>query len=67
MFGIMVVKVVVCDVGCVFGYFYGFVDRILKLILLDLGMMFEKVFKVELQLLEVYESDEEVKDFIDMV
>lgn len=47
MFGIMVVKVVVCDVGWVLGYFYGFVDRILKFILFDFGMMLEKVFVVE--------------------
>lgn len=43
----MVVKVVICDVGCVFGYLFGFVDCIFKLVLFDLGMMFEKVFIVE--------------------
>lgn len=67
MFGMMVVKVVICDVGCVLGYLYSFVDCILKLILLDLGMMFEKVFVVELKLFEFYDSDEEVKVLIDMV
>lgn len=67
IFGIMAVKVVICDVGCVLGYLYGFVDCILKLILFDLGMMLVKVFEVELQLLEIYEVDEEVKVLIDMV
>ena len=65
-FGTMAAKAVVRDVGRVLGHPYGFVDRISKLIPPDLGMTLEKAFKAEPQLPEVYESDEEVKDLIDM-
>ncbi|NQY17984.1 DNA polymerase III subunit alpha [Alteromonas sp.] len=65
-FGTMAAKAVVRDVGRVLGHPYGFVDRISKLIPPDTGMTLEKAFKAEPQLPEVYESDEEVKDLIDM-
>ena len=65
-FGTMAAKAVVRDVGRVLGHPYGFVDRISKLIPPDPGMQLEKAFKAEPQLPEVYESDEEVKDLIDM-
>ena len=65
-FGTMAAKAVVRDVGRVLGHPYGFVDRISKLIPPDPGMTLEKAFKAEPQLPEVYESDEEVKDLIDM-
>ncbi|GFD73480.1 DNA-directed DNA polymerase [Tenacibaculum sp. KUL113] len=65
-FGTMAAKAVVRDVGRVLGHPYSFVDRISKLIPPDPGMTLEKAFKAEPQLPEVYESDEEVKDLIDM-
>ncbi|WP_429933227.1 DNA polymerase III subunit alpha [Alteromonas sp. 4B03] len=65
-FGTMAAKAVVRDVGRVLGHPYGFVDRISKLIPPDPGMTLEKAFKAEPQLPEVYDSDEEVKDLIDM-
>lgn len=65
-FGTMAAKAVVRDVGRVLGHPYGFVDRISKLIPPDPGMTLEKAFAAEPQLPEVYESDEEVKDLIDM-
>ena len=65
-FGTMAAKAVVRDVGRVLGHPYGFVDRISKLIPPDPGMTLEKAFKAEPQLPEVYESDEDVKDLIDM-
>ncbi|WP_018691064.1 DNA polymerase III subunit alpha [Algicola sagamiensis] len=65
-FGTMAAKAVVRDVGRVLGHPYGFVDRISKLIPGDPGMTLEKAFDVEPRLPELYESDEEVKDLIDM-
>ena len=65
-FGTMAAKAVVRDVGRVLGHPYGFVDRISKLIPPDPGMTLEKAFAAEPQLPEVYDSDEEVKDLIDM-
>lgn len=65
-FGTMAAKAVIRDVGRVLGHPYGFVDRIAKLIPPDPGMTLEKAFKVEPRLVEVYQSDEEVKELIDM-
>lgn len=65
-FGTMAAKAVIRDVGRVLGHPYGFVDRIAKLIPLDIGMTLEKAFAVEPQLAERYDSDEEVKALIDM-
>ncbi|MXP67230.1 DNA polymerase III subunit alpha [Pantoea sp. Aalb] len=65
-FGTMAAKAVIRDVGRVLGHLYGFVDRISKLIPHDPGITLEKALIVEPQLLEIYQSDEEVKSLIDM-
>ncbi|MBE0369074.1 DNA polymerase III subunit alpha [Pseudoalteromonas aurantia] len=65
-FGTMAAKAVIRDVGRVLGHPYGFVDRISKLVPGDPGMTLAKAFDVEPRLPEVYDSDEEVKDLIDM-
>ncbi|WP_229333492.1 DNA polymerase III subunit alpha [Glaciecola sp. MH2013] len=65
-FGTMAAKAVIRDVGRVLGHPYGFVDRISKLVPPDPGMTLEKAFSVEPRLPELYESDEEVKDLIDL-
>ncbi|WP_339058209.1 DNA polymerase III subunit alpha [Candidatus Regiella endosymbiont of Tuberolachnus salignus] len=65
-FGTMAAKAVIRDVGRVLGHPYGFVDRIAKLIPLDVGMTLEKAFAAEPQLAELYQADEEVKALIDM-
>ncbi len=65
-FGSMAAKAVIRDVGRVLGHPYGFVDRIAKLIPGDPGMTLQKAFDAEPKLTEVYESDEEVKELIDM-
>ncbi len=54
------------DVGRVLGHPYGFVDRIAKLIPPDPGMTLQKAFDAEPKLVEAYNSDEEVKELIDM-
>ncbi len=65
-FGTMAAKAVIRDVGRVLGHAYSFVDRISKLIPIEPGMTLEKAFATEPKLLEIYESDEEVKALIDM-
>ncbi|AWK81167.1 DNA polymerase III subunit alpha [Photobacterium damselae] len=65
-FGTMAAKAVIRDVGRVLGHPYGFVDRISKLVPAEPGMTLAKAFDVEPQLQQSYDSDEEVKDLIDM-
>ncbi len=65
-FGTMAAKAVVRDVGRVLGHPYGFVDRISKMIPAEPGMTLAKAFEAEPALPEAYESDEDVKDLIDM-
>ncbi|NOH63552.1 DNA polymerase III subunit alpha [Vibrio sp. RE88] len=65
-FGTMAAKAVIRDVGRVLGHPFGFVDRISKLVPPDPGMTLEKAFKAEPALPELYETDEEVKELIDM-
>ncbi|UPW17135.1 DNA polymerase III subunit alpha [Agarivorans sp. TSD2052] len=65
-FGTMAAKAVVRDVGRVLGQPYGFVDRISKLIPPDPGMTLEKAFEAEPRLPELYDSDQEVRELIDM-
>lgn len=65
-FGTMAAKAVIRDVGRVLGHPYGFVDRIAKLIPMDPGMTLEKAFAAEPALQTAYDSDEEVKELIDM-
>lgn len=64
-FGTMAAKAVIRDVGRVLGYPYSFVDRVAKLIPLDVGMTLEKAFELEPKLNEQYEENEEVKALID--
>lgn len=65
-FGTMAAKAVIRDVGRVLGHPYGFVDRISKLIPPTPGMTLEQAFIEEPRLPELYASDQEVKDLIDM-
>ena len=65
-FGTMAAKAVIRDVGRVLGHPYGFVDRISKLIPPTPGMTLEQAFIEEPRLPELYASDTEVKDLIDM-
>ncbi|RDL31578.1 DNA polymerase III subunit alpha [Photobacterium damselae] len=65
-FGTMAAKAVIRDVGRVLGHPYGFVDRISKLVPAEPGMTLAKAFDAEPQLQQSYDSDEEVKDLIDM-
>ncbi len=65
-YGTMAARAVVRDVGRVLGHPYGFVDRIAKLVPFELGMTLEKALVDSDDLRELYESDEEVTQLIDM-
>ncbi|MFP3014336.1 MAG: DNA polymerase III subunit alpha [Arsenophonus sp.] len=65
-FGTMAAKAVIRDVGRVLGHPYGFIDRISKLVPPDPGMTLNKAFIIEPQLKEIYDSDEEIKELIDI-
>lgn len=65
-FGTMAAKAVIRDVGRVLGHPYGFVDKIAKLIPLELGITLEKALKSEENLKKMYDEEEEVRILIDL-
>jgi DNA polymerase-3 subunit alpha len=65
-FGTLAAKAVILGVGRVLGHPYGFVDRISKLIPTIPGTDLKKAFELEPQLTELYNSDSDVKELIDM-
>ncbi len=64
-FGTLSAKAVVRDVGRVFGQPYGLVDRVAKLIPMELGITLKKAL-TEPELKDKYDSDDVVKSIIDM-
>jgi DNA polymerase-3 subunit alpha len=64
--GTMAAKAVVRDVGRVFGHPYGFVDRIAKLIPLELGITLAGALEQEEELKTLYQDDEDVRTLLDM-
>jgi DNA polymerase III subunit alpha len=65
-FGTMAARAVVRDVGRVLGHPYGFVDKIAKLVPFELGITLDKALTDEKMLKELYDTDEEVRDLIDL-
>jgi DNA polymerase III subunit alpha len=65
-YGTMAAKAVVRDVGRVLGMSYGFVDRIAKLVPFELGITLEDALAKEPELKRLYDSEEEVKNLIDL-
>ncbi|NNM59878.1 MAG: DNA polymerase III subunit alpha [Legionellales bacterium] len=65
-YGTMAAKAVVRDVGRVLGHPYGFVDKIAKLIPLELGITLEKAIATEATLRERYEQEEDVSTLLDL-
>ena len=64
--GTMAAKGVIRDVGRVLGHPYGFVDRIAKLIPMDLGINLTKSLVESEDLKELYDRDEEVRGLMDL-
>ena len=65
-FGTMAAKAVVRDVGRVLGHPYGYVDQIAKLIPFEIGMTLDKALAQEDELRERYESEEDLKNLINL-
>ena len=65
-YGSMAAKAVIRDVGRVLGFPYGFVDSLAKLIPFEIGITLEKALEDSSELRQQYETEEEVKNLIDM-
>ncbi len=65
-YGTMAAKAVIRDVGRALGHPYGFVDKIAKLIPLELGITLEKALNQEEALKQRYRDEGEVKSLIDL-
>jgi DNA polymerase III subunit alpha len=65
-YGTMAAKAVVRDVGRVLGMTYGYVDRIAKLVPFELGITLDDALTKEPELKKLYDSEDEVKNLIDM-
>ncbi|QJC36105.1 DNA polymerase III subunit alpha [Enterobacteriaceae endosymbiont of Donacia cincticornis] len=64
-FGKMTAKSVIRDVGRVLGYPYDFINRISKLIPLDLGINLKNAFLKNKILFNLYKSDNNIKELVD--
>ncbi len=62
----MAAKAVVRDCGRVLGHPYGFVDRIAKLVPFELGITLDDALEKEPELKKLYDSEEEIKNLIDL-
>ena len=65
-YGTLAAKAVVRDVGRVLGHPYGYVDKIAKLIPLEIGMTLDKALEQEEELRRLYDNEPEVHDLIDL-
>lgn len=64
-FGTMAARAVIKDVGRALDLPYAMVDTIAKMIPKEIGITIEKALKLNKDLANVYENDEQVKDLID--
>lgn len=65
-YGTMAARAVIRDVGRVLGFPYGFVDKIAKLIPMEIGITLNKALEQEDMLQTLYKQEEEVKTLIDL-
>ncbi len=65
-YGSMAAKAVVRDVGRVLGHPYGFTDRVAKMVPFEIGMTLKKALEESEDLKQAYDTDEEVRDLIEM-
>lgn len=63
-YGSMAAKAVTRDVGRVLGHPYGFVDRVAKLIPMELGITLDKAIKESPDLNKLYHNDEAVSELL---
>ena len=65
-YGTMAAKAVVRDVGRVLDHPYGYVDKLAKLIPMELGITLDKALEQEPLLKERYENEEDVRALLDI-
>lgn len=65
-YGTMAAKAVIRDVGRVLGFPYGFVDKISKLIPMEIGITLDKAMQQEEILSTRYQQEDDVKTLIDL-
>ena len=65
-YGTLAAKAVVRDVGRVLGHPYGYVDKIAKLIPLEIGMTLDKALEQEEELKRLYDSEADVRELIEL-
>jgi len=65
-FGTMAAKAVVRDVGRVLSFPYTFVDKIAKLIPMEIGITLESALSQEPELFRRYQDEEDVKELLDL-
>jgi len=65
-YGTLAAKAVVRDVGRVLGHPYGYVDKIAKLIPLEIGMTLDKALEQEEELKRLYDGEGEIRELIDL-
>ncbi|MGE5624992.1 MAG: DNA polymerase III subunit alpha [Bacillota bacterium] len=65
-YGSMAARAVVRDVGRVLGHPYGYVDKIAKLIPMELGMTLDKALEQDAELAKLYGDDDEVHQLVDL-
>jgi DNA polymerase III subunit alpha len=65
-YGTLAAKAVVRDVGRVLGHPYGYVDKIAKLIPLEIGMTLDKALEQEEELKRLYDGESEVRELIEL-
>ena len=65
-YGTLAAKAVVRDVGRVLGHPYGFVDKIAKLIPMEIGMTLDRALEQEEELKRLYQAEAEIRDLIDL-
>ena len=65
-YGTLAAKAVVRDVGRVLGHNYGYVDKIAKLIPFEIGITLDKAIEQEEELAQLYASDGDVRELIDL-
>ncbi len=65
-YGTLAARAVIRDVGRVLGLSYGFVDKIAKLIPMEIGITLDKALEQEVVLNNLYKQEDDVKTLIDL-
>lgn len=65
-YGTMAARAVIRDAGRVLGHPYGFVDKIAKLIPMEIGITLDKALEMEEALNNLYKQEDDVKTLIDL-